>query len=294
MEARKGREFLHSLKKTGGSPSNVNLVPNLEHLRRALDRWKRQYHHHQSKYPFELLRPHADDSTLEPDANPFLSACLDMEFYYITMYCFAPAAQALQSTPRGDTREVLKTVSEFANQAAQASHALLLCVVSDVLEPAKLIAYLPVRCWLFIVAASLHLLKVHTYFLHIFNSPLTHHRQPWQRISTSHKHIQTSAFFAPSSKPSGTGSPDDSHMTMRFSKFLGIMIQVSLPVASATRGEETGAQRLDGIQAVSSLEEEEAFASPLDDVGAWEIPLNLDVISDPVTWWDSFYLMSRV
>lgn len=50
VEARKGREFLHSLKKTGASLSNQNLVPNLEHLGRALNRWKRQYHHRHSEY----------------------------------------------------------------------------------------------------------------------------------------------------------------------------------------------------------------------------------------------------
>lgn len=45
IETRKGREFLHSLKARGGSFSDLDLVPHLERLRRALQRWRRQYYH---------------------------------------------------------------------------------------------------------------------------------------------------------------------------------------------------------------------------------------------------------
>jgi len=86
-----------------------------------------------------------------------------MEFHYITLFCFAPAAQAVQIGSRAVPHETLQTLSEFEDQATQASHALLSIVV-DVLNPSELTKYLPVRCWLFIVAASLHLLKVHYTF----------------------------------------------------------------------------------------------------------------------------------
>ncbi|KAF5588831.1 d-lactate dehydrogenase (cytochrome) [Fusarium subglutinans] len=45
IETRKGREFLLSLKSRDGSFSDLDLVPHLERLRRALQRWKRQYYH---------------------------------------------------------------------------------------------------------------------------------------------------------------------------------------------------------------------------------------------------------
>ena len=49
IETRKGREFLHSLKSPGASFSDLNLVHHLEHLRRALQRWRRQYYHQDSE-----------------------------------------------------------------------------------------------------------------------------------------------------------------------------------------------------------------------------------------------------
>ncbi|KAM0424161.1 hypothetical protein ACHAPT_010530 [Fusarium lateritium] len=245
-EARKGREFLHSLKKPGVSLPSLNLVPNLEHLRRALSRWRRQYHHHY-------------------DSNTFLGACLDMEFHYITMYCFAPAAQALPSS----SRTAAGALSEFSDQAAQASCSLL-AVVVDVLEPAKLLAYLPVRCWLFIVAASLHLLKAT-----IGNE---------QHISPSNPNIHLLRSVIDAIRH---GSPDDSHMAMRFSKFLGIVLQASLPVPQSLvpEGADQGTENR-----VASQGEEgtgTTHASIFEDIGIWDVPFSLDVVSDPLTWWDS-------
>lgn len=57
------------------------------------------------------------------------------------------------------TEESVTSLYRLADQASQASHQMLLTVI-NVLEPWKLTRYLPVRCWLFIVAANLHLLKV--------------------------------------------------------------------------------------------------------------------------------------
>lgn len=50
IENRKGREFLHSLKAPGASFSDLGLVRHLEHLRRALHRWRRQYYHQDSGF----------------------------------------------------------------------------------------------------------------------------------------------------------------------------------------------------------------------------------------------------
>lgn len=119
-----------------------------------------------------------------------------MEFHYITMYCFAPAAQALPSS----SRTAANALSEFSDQAAQASYSLL-AVIVDVLEPGKLIAYLPVRCWLFIVAASLHLLKV-CRLEREQNHGLRFNRPLLPKSSTFRSRIQTSICFDPSSTPS--------------------------------------------------------------------------------------------
>jgi hypothetical protein len=78
-------------------------------------------------------------------------------------------------------------------------------------------------------------------------------------------------------------------MAMRFSKFLGIMLQASLPPPRSAAPE--GAQQGPEINRVTSQGEssiEGPFASMFEDVGIWDIPFNIDVVSDPFTWWDSF------
>lgn len=87
------------------------------------------------------------------------------------------------------------------------------------------------------------------------------------------------------------GSADDAHMAMRFSKFLGIVPQASLPTSirqtSAAGRHETDAQAPGSFQIADDFSGG-VFGSALDDGGIWDIPLNLDVVSDPTTWWDSF------
>ena len=79
------------------------------------------------------------------------------------MYCFAPANYALHNRPVTDlTEQKAAALSRLANQATEASYQMLSIIV-NVLEPSRLMQYLPVRCWLFIVAANLHLLKVSSF-----------------------------------------------------------------------------------------------------------------------------------
>jgi hypothetical protein len=104
----------------------------------------------------EVARP----SLQFPDVSSLLNACLLIEFYYISLFCFAPAAEAAQTGSTSLPQETLQALSEFEDEATRASHGLLSILV-DFLKPSGLIKYLPVRCWLFVVAASLHLLKVY-------------------------------------------------------------------------------------------------------------------------------------
>lgn len=80
-------------------------------------------------------------------------------------------------------------------------------------------------------------------------------------------------------------------MAMRFSKFLGIVLQASLPSSigqtSAAGRPEIDAQATGCFQIADDFSGG-AFGSALDDGGIWDIPFNLDVVSDPTTWWDSF------
>ncbi|EWY85906.1 hypothetical protein FOYG_10575 [Fusarium oxysporum NRRL 32931] len=261
IETRKGREFLHSLKVRGGSFSDLDLVPHLERLRRALQRWRRQYYH-------------------QDDFNSLLNACLLMEFYYISLFCFAPAAQAIQVGSRALRPERLQALSEFEDQATQAGHALLSIVV-DFLKPSGLIKYLPVRCWLFIVAASLHLLKATL--------------AQTKNINRAHPNIYLLRRVI---NAVHGGSPDDSHMAIRYAKFLGIMLQIALPAASGSpdraSGEET---REDSDGAELQLKdgfEDAAYACTFNNMAVegvddWNAFLDLDLAPDLFMWWESMY-----
>jgi hypothetical protein len=97
-----------------------------------------------------------------------LSACLDLEYHYTLMYSFAPASYALQhhvaSASSIDERlhSKVAALTRLAEKATNASYQMLSIFVN--LGPSNLLRYLPVRCWVFIVAANLHLLKVEHYY----------------------------------------------------------------------------------------------------------------------------------
>ena len=82
------------------------------------------------------------------------------------MYSFAPASHAVHGDggPGGLGAKpteglVAGSLLALANRATSASRKILNTLV-DVLEPSAMLKYIPVRCWLFVVAANLHLLKV--------------------------------------------------------------------------------------------------------------------------------------
>jgi hypothetical protein len=93
-----------------------------------------------------------------------LSACLDLEYHYTLMYSFAPASYALQHHAASETstderlHSKVAALTRLAEKATSASYQMLSIFVN--LGPSNLLRYLPVRCWVFIVAANLHLLKV--------------------------------------------------------------------------------------------------------------------------------------
>ncbi|RGP70109.1 d-lactate dehydrogenase cytochrome [Fusarium sporotrichioides] len=192
IEARKGRELLNSLRSEGTLHPESNLINYLDSLRRSLARWKRLYYH-------------------ASDTNILLHACLRIEYYYVSMFCFAPASQAVQSKSQSILDDTLQALHEFEDQATQASNALL-CIVVDELKPSGLTQFLPVRCWLFIVSACLHLLK----------STLTES----QHVNQAHPNIQVLHRVI---NAIHSGSPDDTHMAIRFAKFLGIMVHTVVP-----------------------------------------------------------------
>ena len=100
------------------------------------------------------------------DEHSLLRACIDLEYQYLLMYSFAPANHLLQNNnepwelaDRSARNRRPEALRALADRAICASRKILATVV-DTLEPSKMLKYVPVRCWQFIVAANLHLLKV--------------------------------------------------------------------------------------------------------------------------------------
>ena len=169
LEVGKARDLLKSTRYRNFAPGVAKLLPELQHIDRALNRWERQHSYAKSsRFPTKRHKSHVSQSTNSTTADStLLEACVNIERDYSVMYCFAPAIQA--STHHGAAKHSTSAkenatgdhlaLSAFASKATQASRQILTTVVEN-LRPVGLVSYLPVRCWLCIVAAYLHLLKV--------------------------------------------------------------------------------------------------------------------------------------
>ncbi|KAG7291236.1 hypothetical protein NEMBOFW57_001248 [Staphylotrichum longicolle] len=210
-ETRKASLLLHSLKQGGLTLANPNLLPELEHLERALGRWKRQH---------AACFNSASESQL-------LRACLELEYHYSLMYSFAPASYALQhynnATPtpseparRDETNSAkVAALTRLSDQASGASYQMLSIIVN--LGPTNLLRYLPVRCWVFIVAAYLHLLK----------STLTTNSDATDADPNIH-------LLRASITAIRCASPDDTHMAVRYARFLEILLNAAMRSSSSS------------------------------------------------------------
>jgi hypothetical protein len=163
IELRKARELVHSLRRNGLENKTQNILANLEHIQRGLDRWRRQ--HASGANGISCARSLYVKTDRCAGATSPLHYWLDIEYHYALMYSFAPALHALRTwntslEPSSQiTDSNVRHYSQFAHQAKQASRDLLSIVVYS-LEPLRLLELAPVRFWSYIIAASLHLLKV--------------------------------------------------------------------------------------------------------------------------------------
>ena len=93
------------------------------------------------------------------DDASLLRACVDLEYQYLVMYSFAPASYMSLNEPGDWPARGSQALLQLADRATSASREMLNTIIT-VLEPSSLLKYVPVRCWQFLVAANLHLLKV--------------------------------------------------------------------------------------------------------------------------------------
>ncbi|KNB19430.1 hypothetical protein FOXG_16713 [Fusarium oxysporum f. sp. lycopersici 4287] len=127
-ETRKSRTLLQSLRKPGVStPPSVDILPGLEHVNRALSRWRRSH------------------ENLKTNQSELLNACINLEYHYTVMYSCAPAGHVLHNNASmalaDDKRKALLVLDE---KAAHASRDIL-SIVTSILRPSHMTRYLPVR-----------------------------------------------------------------------------------------------------------------------------------------------------
>lgn len=158
---------------------------------------------------------------------------LDVEYNYALMYSFAPALHALRTwnmsqepAPQMADSDI-RQYSQFAHRAKQASRDLLSIIVHS-LEPLKLLELAPVRFWSYIIAASLHLLKVWQVECTLPSMLLTCSQATLALEFSTGGFEKNTELLHSVVEATRKGSPDDIHLAIRFSNHLAALLKVTL------------------------------------------------------------------
>lgn len=158
----KARELLYSWRSGELGAQSAALTASWERFRRGLDGWKRQHApmNNGTSIPV-LFNPCGMYAKGKPGRDLSLrSVCLRLDYFYVRLCGLSPAAHVFESSSGDYKREpYMSILSELADDAIKTSVDLLNCVTYD-LPPSTLFTYVGVRYWLYIVCASLFLLKV--------------------------------------------------------------------------------------------------------------------------------------
>ncbi|KAI9172838.1 d-lactate dehydrogenase [Paramyrothecium foliicola] len=253
-EVRKARLLLQSLKRNWRPTwADADNLHELEHLDRALSRWKRQH-----------LCVQSTESSL-------LDACFNLEYHYTVMYSFAPASYVLQhsNNSSGENLDTQRTeaLSRLANQALQASHQIL-SILINTLGPAGLTRFLPTAL--------------------ILNPNISESDDKVRLLRSSITAIRQ-------------GSPDDTHMAVRYARFLEILLNASLhssrAESPATTGPEDAIPDTSGELGASGTDDQEfswasclaPATSSLDNWASLDLSNGLGNPGDPFQWWDGTF-----
>ncbi|KAL7911701.1 hypothetical protein GGI35DRAFT_296457 [Trichoderma velutinum] len=208
------RDLVHAFRKECAEKRTPDILSSLEHIERKLDRWKKQQsidNDGTTTTKMWFMKANGYSEIITP-----LRYWLDIEYRYALMYSFNPSLHVLRSETdsNGSLSEVqdrnLQTYRRYAQRAGQASHDLL-SIVTYSLEPCGLLTLAPVRFWLYIIAASLHLIKT-TLVLDLGKEDLQRNSELLHAVITALRR----------------GSPDDIHLAMPFSNHLEKLLSVTL------------------------------------------------------------------
>ncbi|KJK62537.1 hypothetical protein P875_00095241 [Aspergillus parasiticus SU-1] len=190
----KARELLCNWRSGELGVQSAPLIASWERFRRGLDWWKKQ---------------HALISSERDLSSP--RVCLSLEYFYIRLCGLSPAAHVFESSSSDDQRDpYMSILSQLADDAVQTSIDLLNCVTHD-LTPSTLFKYVGVRYWLYIVCASLFLLKATL--------------RVEERLEDGHPHI---VLIRQAVRAIKQNAPDDIHMSQRYATLLDIYVNAAL------------------------------------------------------------------
>jgi hypothetical protein len=210
------------------------------------------------------------------------------------IYSLSPAAYATDTSADHRQQSPSASVRQDAVQAARD----MLTLVVNVLEPTGVLRVLPVRCWLFVTTAGLHLLKVRTvldtYFhdfvfltITFYKNQETVSQNP--NITEAHQDVK---ILRATVQALHRGSPDDIHTAVRFSRFFGVLLDAVLRPSAARSRAENATQQSDQPNLDPTDSGNFSHLSPGFDLTA--LPADLEQFCDSTSWWNETLYFKRV
>ncbi|KAE8419006.1 hypothetical protein BDV36DRAFT_282582 [Aspergillus pseudocaelatus] len=190
----KARELLYCWRSGELGVQSPVLTTSWERFRRGLDRWNKQHAPMSNERDLSLRR-----------------VCLRLDYFYIRLCGLSPAAHVFQGSSGDYQREpYMSMLSELSDDAVKTSVDLLNCVTHDH-PPSTLFKYVGVRYWLYIVCASLFLLKATL--------------RVEERLEDGHPHI---LLIRQAVRAVKENAPDDMHMSQRYATLLDVYVNAAL------------------------------------------------------------------
>ncbi|KAK5045632.1 hypothetical protein LTR84_009001 [Exophiala bonariae] len=189
------------------------------------------------------------------DKNSPLNACLTIEYNYALMYSLSPAAYAADANP--DHQQESSSAS-FRQDAVQAARDML-SLVSSVLEPSGVLRVLP--------------------------------ETVSQSSSTTEAHQDVKTLRA-TVEALHRGSPDDIHTAVRFSRFLGVLLDAVLRPTTAHSHAADAKDDSDQLALGASEPALSPYLGP--DFGLSALPADLEQFCDSTMWWNETFHFKKL